>query len=558
MLAGPQRVGERDGRAAALRQPQRLRAGRVDRRPAHALRFGQRPLGQHPRAPRQVVRRGSAASAASHSRQELDVERAAQAAHGRAPPAPAGRRWRPRPPPAAAPHRRLRPACGELAARRRQLQVDAGVAVDAGQAPGRVQQLDDAVERQHPVGPARGRAGRRRPRRRTSRGRPPRAAGGSPARRADRPPRSPSASAACHGHPAGRRDLRVHRVAQQRVAEVVAVRDRRGRHQQPGRDARSPAPVDRRPRRPARRAARGAPVRSPRPVTAAISTARRRGRIQPRQPFGGEIGEARRARRAATPRPRVRVCAARSVSSRSCHRAVTSSGSPRAGAAQHRRPGRVHRGGQQRGDVGVVPRAQRDAPRCCCGAAGPRPPRAAPGPPRCRGRWRPRAPRRGPRPASRSTRLGSSAQCRSSSTTTVGAVDSRSSTASNASRRAARPPGRPRRGRPSRAAARRAPRACRVRDCRPAPAATARAGERRRRGRCGPSARCAPVRRPRGRARRRGWSCRSPARRARARRRAARERGAQHLERRVPPDQLHARSLRHGAGNGTAPGGAGG
>ena len=39
---------------------------------------------------------------------------------------------------------------------------------------------------------------------------------------------------------------------------------------------------------------------------------------------------------------------------------------------------------------------------------------------------------------------------------------------------------------------------------------------------------------------------------------AAGERGAQHLERRVPPDQLHARSLGHGAGNGTAPGGAGG
>ena len=39
---------------------------------------------------------------------------------------------------------------------------------------------------------------------------------------------------------------------------------------------------------------------------------------------------------------------------------------------------------------------------------------------------------------------------------------------------------------------------------------------------------------------------------------AAGERGAQHPERHVPPDQLHPRSLGHGAGNGTAPGDAGG
>ena len=119
---------------------------------------------------------------------------------------------------AAASHRGLRPACGELGGRGGELQVDAGGPVDAGQVPGGVEQLDDAVEREDAFGPGRGRpAG----------GDGGRARGGIDGRaqpvghrfagqlaRLDR-----VGERRVPRHPADRRDLGVHRVAQQGVGK---------------------------------------------------------------------------------------------------------------------------------------------------------------------------------------------------------------------------------------------------------------------------------------------------------------------------------------------------
>ena len=360
LLARPQRVDERGGRAAAFGQPQGLRAGRVDRRPADGLPLGERPLRQHPGPPGEVVF-GEGRQRRVAQQHQVGVERPTHPTDGQRGAHQllrGGARGRH---PTAAPHRGLRPFPRRTRRPRRRAPGRRGwPASTPGRCRAGVEQLDDAVEREHtcPPGPRRGRhaataaaqdAGSVAARSRCVTGSP----GRSPASIA-------AASSACHGTRRSAGTCAYTASRSRACARLVAGCLGGGAGQQTRRRPRSPAPPPR-PRPRVRPAGPDVPGPQPVPVTAAISTARRA--AGSRRASRSAVRSTRRS--GAAERPRGRRAGAGSARAVGVEQVLQQRRHQqrqprrRSGAAPGAHDG-CDAGGQQRGNGGVVPRPQRE------------------------------------------------------------------------------------------------------------------------------------------------------------------------------------------------------